>query len=158
MNSKYIKNSRVNNRPKSFNIPTTWKDSDWFSMTKPKEEQKEIEEYNQKLKSEKQRIESITLEELSFRDLYVFPFKKDDYSYWVWDSNDHFIFQFLSGEKEDKEKIISILNGEIQSKIEQEVTHKSGYILINEEPFILIRNWGGLTGIGGVQFKRRLRL
>ena len=143
MNSKFIPNSRITHKPK------TWEwSSKPISKSEREKEDRGHKEYKDKMESEKVRIESIPLEQLSFRDLYQFPFHQAKYGAWVYDKDSHFIFQFLAGKEEDRKEIINILNGEKQTKIVQEVTHKGGEILVGGIPFILIRGWGGLTGTG----------
>jgi hypothetical protein len=109
MPSKFIKNSRINNSPKS-----STNEYEWYSMGNSKqdnEEKAEMEKYSRTLKAEKERIEAIPLEELSFKDLYQFPFHQEEYSSWVYDANSNFIFQFEFDNKGTQEKIIKILNG-----------------------------------------------
>lgn len=149
MSSKFIPNS-----PKSFNMPTT-NEYEWYSMGSSKEdkaEKEEMEKYDRTMKSEKERIESIPLEELSFRDLYQFPFHKAKYGSWVYDSDSNFIFQFEFDNKETQDKIIKILNGDIAEYNRQDVRVDGGCIEININGdwlnAILIRGWGLLTGVG----------
>ena len=126
--------------------------TEWVSFGKSEkdtEEESLIKEENKKLKAEKQRIESIPLEDLSFKDLYKFPFHQADYTNWVYDADSNFIFQFQFNDKETQEKLIKILNGEIEDYKRQNVTSESGLISVGGQPFVLIRNWGRLTGIGG---------
>lgn len=146
MSSKFIKNSRVVNQPRTY---------EWTSMASPKEdkaEKEELEKYDRTLKSEKERIESIPLEELSFRDLYQFPFHQAKYGSWVYDANSNFIFQFEFDNKGTREKIIKILNGDVTEYNRQEVKSNDGYIEININGdwlnAILVRGWGNLTGVG----------
>lgn len=150
MSSKYIKNSRIKNTIGS--LPPTNNETQWFSFgitQKDREEDALIKKESKKLKAEKQRIESIPLEDLSFKDLYKFPFHQAKYGNWVYDVDSNFIFQFQFNGKETQEKLIKILNGEIEDYKRQNVTSESGLISIDEKPFILIRGWGSLTGIGG---------
>ncbi len=156
MPSKFIKNSRINNSPKSFDTPTP-KENVWYSMASPKEdieEKKQMEEYRQKMKSEKVRIEAIPLEQLSFKDIYTEPFE-DMMGMGRIYSGDDFAFQFLAGGEETKQKCLQILNGEIKEYKRQNITHKNGEISVDGHPFILIRNWGGLTGTGGYNLDER---
>lgn len=92
-----------------------------------------------------------------FQEVYNFPFRADNYIDWVSDANDHFVFQF---EKEDlsntdKNKIVNFLNGKNELKSFLFTKHENGLISISLdnktfEPFILIRGYGYLTGIGGL--------
>jgi len=149
MNSKYIKNSRIK-YPITVIHPIT--KTEWVSFGKSEkdtEEESLIKEENKKLKAEKQRIESIPLEDLSFKDLYKFPFHQAKYGSWVYDADSNFIFQFQFDDKETQEKLIKILNEETEDYKRQNVTSESGLISVDGQPFILIRGWGSLTGIGG---------
>ncbi len=154
MNSKYIKNSRIKNTPKV--LTSNNNETQWFSFResqKDKQEDALIKEESKKLKAEKQRIESIPLEDLSFKDLYKFPFQQAKYGNWVYDADSNFIFQFQFNDKETQKKLIKILNGEITDYKRQNVTSESGLISVDEKPFILIRGWGRLTGVGGYNLK-----
>lgn len=149
MSSKFIKNSRVNNSPKSFDTPTP-KENVWYSMASPKEdkaEKEEMEEYRQRMKSEKARIEAIPLEELSFKDIYTEPFE-DMMGMGRIYSGDDFAFQFLAGGEETKQKCLQILNGEVKEYKRQNITHKNGEISVDGHPFILVRGFGNLCGGG----------
>jgi hypothetical protein len=137
--SKFIPKSRITHQVNNYT---------WSNMNVDYSRVAEDDEDKTDFKSEKQRIETIPLEQLSFKDLYQFPFHQAKYGNWVYDKNSHFIFQFLAGKEEDRKEIVSILNGEKQTKISQEVTHKDGEILVDGVAIILIRNWGGLTGTG----------
>lgn len=51
----------------------------------------------------------------------------------------------------DKEKIVRILNGsEEKILVPKKYKYLEGYIYINDKKCILIRGWGYLTGIGGL--------
>lgn len=148
--SKFIKNSRISNRPKSV-ITANSSEYTWFSMGKSKqdkEEDKQVKEYRQKMKLEKQRIESIPLEQLSFKDLYKFPFHRAKYGSWVYDEKSNFIFQFEFKGEETRNRVIDILNGDVLEYKQQDVKLKDGVIYVDDTEFILIRGWGNLTGTG----------
>lgn len=141
MSSKFIKNSRIVNQPRTY---------EWSSMSTTaydKEEKKRREEYDRKMKSEKARIEAIPLEELSFRDIYTVPFE-DMMGMGRIYSGDDFAFQFLAGGEETKQKCLQILNGEVKEYKRQNITHKNGEISVDGHPFILIRGFGSLSGVG----------
>lgn len=141
--SKYIPKSRAQHTT----IDIEWSNATWSSKTN-KKEQEETEEYYNNLAKEKERIENIPLEELTFRDLYKFPFRQAKYVSWVYDKNSNFIFQFEFSNKETREKCIQILNEELLYYKKQEVEAKNGEIFVNGEHFITIRGWGNLTGVG----------
>ena len=148
MSSKYIKNSRLAN--KVVPIFNDIESETWFSFATP-DNSKEIKEaklWKENQLIEKNRIESIPLEQLSFKDLYQFPFHQAEYGSWVYDLNSNFIFQFEFKSEDTRKKVIEILNGDLLEYKRQEVKHVEGVIYVEENPFILIRGWGNLTGTG----------
>jgi len=150
MSSKFIKNSRVTNRPKSFTTPVPDR-YEWYSMGDTKEnreEEKQHKEYKERQRLEKERIESIPLEELSFRDIYKLPFHQAKYGNWVYDVNSNFIFQFEFSGEDTRKKVIDILNGDLTEYKRQDVDYKEGVVTVDGIDFILIRGWGNLTGVG----------
>lgn len=132
--SKYIPKSRIKTP-----IPSSY---EWASFPPEKEE------YVNPYIAEKGRIEAIPLEELTFKDLYEFPFRQAKYGSWVYDKNSNFIFQFEFRNEETRQKVIDILNGNLTEYKRQDVRSEGGMIYINDNPFILIRGWGNLTGVG----------
>ena len=103
------------------------------------------------------------IKNVSRLSFYKQPFHKSKYGTQVWDTQDNFVFQFFSkfdekgefakGCKEQQEAVIRSINSEQHEPIaELNLSLHSkdpNYILNNGENFILIRGWGGLTGIGG---------
>lgn len=89
----------------------------------------------------------------TYKDIYKFPLKQGDYCSWVWDNNEgNFVFQFLIKDKEDRKKLLEVINGERNLKDKEVIfQHKGGYITESNTKvdIILIRGWGGLTGTGG---------
>lgn len=152
--SKFITKSRLNKINQINSMWSNLKDGEYisFGSSISAEEKKKQKEENNFLQSEKQRIESIPLEELSFRDLYKFPFHQAKYGSWVYDENSNFIFQFQMNNKTTQESCIKILNGEITPMKENKFVHKDGMIYLDKDEelheFILIRGWGSLTGTG----------
>lgn len=153
MSSRFIKSSRINRAPKHVTKKVK-SDEMWYSFASPdnSKEQKEHKLYKEKQEKEKARVELITLEALSFRDLYEFPFHQAKYGSWVYDAKGNFIFQFENGDANVREKIIGILNGEVTEYNRREVRGSEGSIEVNIEgkwkELILIRGWGNLTGTG----------
>jgi len=121
----------------------------WSSPPRDLEAEKKSKEYDNHLKLEKERVEAIPLGQLSFKDLYQFPFRQSEHSSWVYDNIDNFIFQFEFRAELTRKKIIEILNGEMLEYKRQDVEFKGGQIFINGDLAITIRGWGSLTGIGG---------
>ena len=88
--------------------------------------------------------------ELNF---YTLPFT--NYHGRVFDANNNFIFQFMTNDK-IRSQVIDILNGTVNpTHLRLEVNKEdNGQIDMLHEaydkplPFILIRGWGNLTGVG----------
>src|SRR5690348_4355057 len=135
--SKYIPKSRIPQSP-SLQSMWTWQNKPTKEDLKQREE---TEKYYNHLSSEKARIESIPLEELTFRDLYEFPFHQAKYGSWVYDNKSNFIFQFEFHNKDTRKKCLRILNGELLDYKRQDVMHERGEIFVNGEHFITIRGW-----------------
>jgi hypothetical protein len=153
MSSKFIPKSRI--KAPVFNAEWTSflekDDSNYISFSSRKQNEEEERQYQEErnfLKLEKERIEAIPLNELTFKDLYQFPFHQAKYGDWVYDLNSNFMFQFENVEKETRQKFIDILNNEITEYNRQDVTGKDGDIFIDGKHFITIRGWGNLTGCG----------
>jgi hypothetical protein len=153
MSSKFIKNSRISRAPKYTQTVDNSKEM-WYSFASPdnSKEQEENRVYKERQQKKKDRVEAIPLDTLSFRDLYEFPFHQAKYGSWVYDANGNFIFQFENGGATMREKVVSILNGEISEYSRREVRGSEGSIEVNLEgnwkDLILIRGWGNLTGVG----------
>lgn len=134
---KYITRSRFN-KLKNINI--------WEWESKPDKKLIVVDDTNKK---DKERIESIPLEKLSFKDLYKFPFRQAIFGTWVYDDNSNFIFQFQFENENTRKQVIDILNGDFIPKKKKNFIFKDGIISIDDKQFIMIRGWGNLTGIGG---------
>lgn len=149
--SKFITKSRLNK------INQNWSDfmgkDYWQSKPLSKEEIEQEKRHKEQLnflESEKQRIESIPLEELSFRDLYKEHFREWEYLSNRVYSGEEFAFQFeFFGAEKVRKKVLKILNEEIADYEKQEVENKNGEIFVEGKHFITIRNWGKLHGTGG---------
>ena len=148
MSSKFIPKSRINN--KSNPITLSKENTMWYSFATPdnSKEREETRLWGEKQTAEKKRIESIPLEQLSFRDLYKFPFHQAKYGNWVYDSDSNFTFQFEFKGEDTRKKVIDILNGDLLEYKRQDAEHKDGMITVDGLDFILIRGWGNLTGVG----------
>jgi hypothetical protein len=141
--SKYIPKSRIKTAP----FTAQWSNNSQEYFTFGSSSSKK-EEYVNPLIGEKERIESIPLEDLSFRDLYGFPFHEAKYGSWVYDAKGNFIFQFEFTGEDTRKKVLDIINGDLEEYNRQEVKMDNGVIFVNDNPFILIRGWGNLTGVG----------
>lgn len=148
MSSKFIPKSRVSNRSNPITVINN--DTMWYSFATPdnSKEKEETRLWEEKQTAEKKRVESIPLEQLTFRDLYKFPFHQAKYGSWVYDADSNFIFQFEFNNEDTRKKVIDILNGDLLEYKRQEVEHKDGMIYVDGNEFILIRGWGNLTGVG----------
>jgi hypothetical protein len=79
MSSKFIIKSRFDKKPHNNQL---WSEYTWQSKALTKEDEEEQLRHKERVDfndNEKIRIESIPLEELSFKDLYKFPFRKAKY-------------------------------------------------------------------------------
>lgn len=101
---------------------------------------------------------------------YNRPFRLHEYSGWVYDSKDNFVFQFdeenefdengnyTFGIKEFRNRVMLSLNSINHEPITNyyfKVNPKSAIeILKNDSLLITIRGWGNLTGIGGYNFSQ----
>lgn len=65
-------------------------------------EKAEADKIRKQYSDKKKEIESKNLEEVSFRDMYTFPFHQAKYGNWVYDANSNFIFQFEINNEETK--------------------------------------------------------
>lgn len=95
-----------------------------------------------------------------FKNYYTFPLLVDSYGYnKVWDSKHRNAFDFamkfvykepvVNISDEDKKKFIQIINGDdVKLKKFFDFTLDKGTIRLNGMPFIIIRGWGMLTGVG----------
>lgn len=102
---------------------------------------------------------------MNFKKVYRLPLFKYEGTDKVFHANGHMAFDFLRRYKGDDEdivhvaedsqnKIISILNGDSDQKIEHPLKYEDGYISIYKEDkwlkIMLIRGWGYLIGTGGL--------
>jgi hypothetical protein len=80
----------------------------------------------------------------------------------VFDKDYHMVFDFMNPyfnfenklivSDSDKQKIIDCINGNLKFKSETNIftfDSEQGLILLNNQPIMLLRGWGYLTGIGG---------
>jgi hypothetical protein len=81
------------------------------------------------------------------------PFRVCKFSDWIYDANDNFCCQFMADLPTEKiQAFRDIVNG--VTKPQNENTYvfneNKGVITINGKNLILIRGWGFLTGVGGL--------
>lgn len=92
---------------------------------------------------------------------YNRPFR-NEYGSWIYDAKNNFCFQFeiefVENWKKIWEQVMFSLNSiehEPVKGLKLSVNPKDPIqILNNNKPFILIRGWGNLTGIGGYNFSQ----
>ena len=87
---------------------------------------------------------------ITWEDVYKLPLKNEG-SY-VFASNRVMAFVWLvSVSEEDKNKLISIINGDSKLRCKGDWTIQDDIELCyNNVPILMIRGWGYLTGVGGL--------
>jgi hypothetical protein len=55
----------------------------------------------------------------------------------------------------DKNRIISVINGEIESPYKDVYINENGIIYIDNKPKLIIRGWGMLVGVGAYNLPRK---
>ena len=88
----------------------------------------------------------------TYKEVYQFPLRLAKYDSWVYDEKSNFVFQFEIINKEKRQLLLDVINGEKKLNNSDAVFHhKDGYILTDKGvEVILIRGWGNLTGIGAM--------
>ena len=87
-------------------------------------------------------------------EFYKKPFRIDNDSYWVYDANNNFVFQFEAFEDENNIKeSMNVINGKGKSTNSFKADFENKEILIKTPygeytHYITIRGWGNLTGRG----------
>jgi hypothetical protein len=148
MGSKFFKSKdHFSNRP--IIRDTDGKPAEWYTFSSMREPEKPY--VNPRI-AEKNRIENIPADKLTFRDLYKFPFRMCEHSSWVFDANNNFIFQFQINNLKARLRIMDVLNDIVTDHNRREVKNEDGMISAKFEDewaeIILIRGWGNLTGVG----------
>lgn len=96
----------------------------------------------------------------TYKDTHKFPLRLCDGSHFIFDANNHHVAQFepqfdINGNFQDgycefiKDCIDKINGKEINIEVQFELKYDGIFILNQEEPIIIIRGWGYLTGTGG---------
>ena len=88
----------------------------------------------------------------TYKEVYQFPLRLAKYGSWVYDEKSNFVFQFEIKNKEKRQLLLDVINGEKKLYNPDAVFHhEDGYILTDKSvEVILIRGWGNLTGIGAM--------
>ena len=81
---------------------------------------------------------------MNFKDIYKKPFELDEYNLYVWTKNRVMIFTRVTRNEDLVKRIINKLNDSSEEIFN--VSFEDGYICINNEPVLLMRSWGHLTG------------
>lgn len=88
--------------------------------------------------------------DLNFKKIFILPLHRATFrSIYVYSSNNIKVFTVLSDDDKLIDKILSIING---NSIEtfNDVTYENSTIYINKTPIFLLRGWGYLTGLNGL--------
>lgn len=91
----------------------------------------------------------------TYQDVYELPLRQCEFSSWVYDTKNNFVFQFENGKEEERQLMIKVINGtETLKNKDIKFDHQEGYILMHGKTVvskvILIRGWGNLTGCGAM--------
>ena len=88
--------------------------------------------------------------QINFLDVYQPPFSVDDCLVYIYSNNHGRAFNCLVRNREAMNDIVDILNGKSDKKIQKWVRYSNCTIYIDERPILLIRGWGHLIGVGGL--------
>lgn len=86
-------------------------------------------------------------------DIYKPPFHTD--GVFVWSSNDVMSLMVTDGSSAKRseallERICDILNSKVEPKGVSQITFLDPEILLDGQPFLIVRGWGHLAGTGGL--------
>lgn len=84
-----------------------------------------------------------------WKDAYTPPFK-DCYGICIKDSKGRMVANFLTTSEENRSRIIGILNGKLKSEALVPFSRQNQHIYYGPHKILLMRGWGYLTGIGGL--------
>lgn len=102
--------------------------------------------------------------EFDWRDVWTPPFRKDPGGYcaYIWDSEGHMCFSFMSDDYELYERIVKLLNGDTSAVPFKHVKNDDESIYVTDDenganfiPVLLVRGWGHLTGQGALRMKEK---
>lgn len=86
---------------------------------------------------------------ITWEKTYQLPLHFDGWNY-AWAANDTMSLMFEFGmTKEDCQKIVDIINGDIEGSIEG-IRNEDHEFFMGETYIFCVRGWGYLTGIGGL--------
>ena len=103
--------------------------------------------------------------ELTIFDVWTLPFKSDmeDLFIYVWDSNHHMCFNFLTNNEEKCKRILALLNGKEDAVPFDNVGINNcciGASNGDEKPLgiLMVRGWGYLTGSGALNLDPKVAI
>lgn len=82
----------------------------------------------------------------TYKDIYEFPLRVDEWGGYIFDSKNQMVAQFEIDFMPTMNSIIDILNKAKEPNIKHHFEHNSGMISEGKRNYILIRGWGNLTG------------
>jgi len=86
-----------------------------------------------------------------WQEVFKPPFVQWEGISYVFDSQDTFVFQFITTNEDYQKICLEIINGTSSKRIQTPLEYKSGYIQdLEGRKLILLRGWGHLTGVGGL--------
>lgn len=96
--------------------------------------------------------------EITWQDVYQLPLQADDILLYAWTKNHVMAITFLTYDEEIKKKImVSINSGNPikeefpeDTELDIKLAHNDVRFDINEKPAFMVRGWGHLIGIGGL--------
>lgn len=78
------------------------------------------------------------------------PFYTDSYRMYIFDTNDNMCFNILTEDEFLCYDILDAMNDQKINKKYDNIKIDDEYLYIDDEPVLLVRGWGYLTGIGGL--------
>lgn len=87
-----------------------------------------------------------------FEKAFKLPFNLGKIGSHIWDANGEMIGMVPDIEKEIRQEVIDTINGFTNRRMTNNVEYDkdTGFITVDGFKFILIRGWGYLTGVGGL--------
>lgn len=89
------------------------------------------------------------MKEPSFLEVYKLPLSIDSNSIYIISDNNITTFSILTSNIDKVKKIIEVINRESNKKYNN-VLYKDEVIYVDDDPIFIIKGWGYLTGIGGL--------
>lgn len=85
-----------------------------------------------------------------FEKAFSLPFKADRFGEYLFDANNNMIAMSQTEDIMSLNLIDSIINKKSVVRLKVKYDSDSGLITMNDDPLMLIRGWGYLTGIGSL--------